>query len=224
MAGNSSQKLDWCNVRLGKDMNWWLKETSAPVHWDHEGISIIDPKQIAYIIEHADVLTEYGFRLSILDNAFFKFGIEKELGDKKVRLKRIDDSLLAAHEPLFALPDILDEEKGPYADLITQLIKARVKMLNDLIDFEHNLTVDELEEEIRESQNAYYLEGRSVHAFEELMGIIDYVPFGYELDSEEGAKGGGDDYEDSLGDVEEENLDEDETMRWGDEDAHAHDH
>ena len=37
--------LDWCIVRLGDDHNWWVAETSDPVRWDVDGLSIVDPRQ-----------------------------------------------------------------------------------------------------------------------------------------------------------------------------------
>ena len=36
---------------------------------------------------------------------------------------------------LFALPDVLDEEKGPYADFLNHVSEKRVSMLNELIEF-----------------------------------------------------------------------------------------
>jgi hypothetical protein len=71
-----------------------------------------------------------------------------------VRLQAGEGLLFESEEKLFALPDILDEENGPYADLLDHLTRCRVKMLNDLFAFVSKLTVDEVEDEIREDQNA----------------------------------------------------------------------
>ena len=76
----------------------------------------------------------------------------------------------------------MDEEKGPYADFLDQITKSRVKLLNDLIEFDENLTIDELEEEINARQNNDYFEGRAVHFFNEITAILEYVPDGFELD------------------------------------------
>ena len=97
----------------------------------------------------------------VVDDAFYSFGIDNVEKDKTILLKRVQDSVLESEDFLFALPDVLDEEKGPYADLLDHITKLRVKMLNDLIDFSQNLTVEELEEEIREAQNADFMEGRA---------------------------------------------------------------
>lgn len=218
MAANNN-KLEWCIVRLGEDMNWWVMEVSDPIRWDVDGLGIIDPRQMAYILEQCEALREYGFDSDVIEEAFFSFAIEREAGEGKVRLNRSRDSLLEDDEvTLFALPDVVDEEKGPYADFIDQITRHRVKMLNDLIDFDQNLTVDELEEEIRERQNQEYLEGRAVHPFSEITAILDYVPEGYELEDEEGSKRGeGDDIPD-FEDENDEKIEEDETMRWDDDD------
>ena len=50
MAKGTPQ-LEWCIVRLGDDHNWWVDEVSDPVHWDVDGLSIIDPRQVDHLIE-----------------------------------------------------------------------------------------------------------------------------------------------------------------------------
>lgn len=222
-----SPKLKWLIVRLGQDLNWWVEETSDPINWDTiDGLSILDPRQIAYVIDASDQLIQYGLQPTILNDAFYKFHIVNDLGQGRIKLERVKDSLLDTIEPLFALPDIVDEEKGPYADLINQITVARVKMLNDVIEFEQHFTIEELEEEIREHQNNEYMEGKAVHAFSELTSILEYVPEGYELDlgeEEEAVDEEGIGLDEEFPDLEEEHLEEDETMRWGDEDEDEED-
>ena len=46
MAKGTPQ-LEWCIVRLGEDHNWWVTEVSDSVRWDADGLSIIDPRQVA---------------------------------------------------------------------------------------------------------------------------------------------------------------------------------
>src|SRR5580658_8589470 len=180
--------LEWCIVRLGEDHNWWVTETSDPVRWDVDGLSIVDPRQVSHLIELVDPLRDYGFNQDLFEAAFIPFRIEKDLGSGKVRLKRMKESFFDSDEKLFALPDILDEENGPYADLLDHLTRCRVKMLNDLFNFESKLTVDEVEDEIREDQNTNFIEGKAVHCFEELTGILDYMPAGHEADEEHQVK------------------------------------
>jgi hypothetical protein len=209
--------LDWCIVRLGDDHNWWVAETSDPVRWDVDGLSIVDPRQLSHLIELVDPLRDYGFDQDIMESAFIRFRIDKDLGNSKVRLKRVKESLFESEEKLFALPDILDEENGPYADLMDHLTRCRVKMLNDLFNFEAKLSVDEVEDEIREDQNSNFIQGKAVHTFEELTSILDYMPAGYDTDEEAPAKGVEDEEDDDLPELdeaEEEKLKNDESLKW----------
>jgi len=211
-------KLEWCVVHLGEDLNWWVDETSDEIHWDVDALGIIDPRQLGHVMDLLEALREYGYDPESAENAFFTFRIDKEVKSNKVRLVRLNESLFETEEQVFALPDMTDEEKGAYADFLDQISKARVKMLNDLIEFDQNLTVDELEEAIRERQNADYFEGRSVHPFNEITAILEYVPEGYELDiDEEHAAASEEDGLEDIPDFEEEegeSIEEDETMHW----------
>ena len=97
-------------------------------------------------------------------------------------------------------------------------------MLNDLFSFEAKLSVDEVEDEIREDQNAHFIEGKALHTFEELTAILDYMPAGHETDDEAPAKSPEDD-EDDLSELdaeEEEKLKNDESLKW-DEDEEGKD-
>ena len=213
--------LDWCIVRLGDDHNWWVAETSDPVRWDVDGLSSIDPRQLAHLTELVDPLRDYGFDQDIFESAFIPFRIDKDLGSGKVRLKRVKESLFESEEKLFALPDVLDEENGPYADLHDHLLRCRVKMLNDLFEFESKLSVDEVEDEIREEQNSHFMHGSAVHIFEELTSILDYMPAGYESDDEAPAKGVEEEEDDDLPELdaaEEEKLKNDESLKWDEDD------
>jgi len=215
----ATSTLDWCVIRLGEDHNWWVHETSDPVRWDEDGLSIVDPRQVNHLIDLVEPLRDYGFDQDIFESAFIPFRIEKDLGSGKVRLKRVKDSLFESDEKLFALADTLDEENGPYADLLDHLTRCRVKMLNDLFEFESKLTVDEVEDEIREDQNASFIEGKAIHTFEELSTILDFMPAGYDTDDETPAKEADADDEDlpELDEAEEEKLKNDESLKWDDD-------
>jgi len=214
----ATSTLEWCIVRLGEDHNWWVCETSDPVRWDVDGLSIIDPRQLSHLIELVDPLRDYGFDQDLMDRAFIVFRIEKDLGNGKVRLKRTKESLFESEEKLFVLPDVLDEENGPYADLLDHLTRCRVKMLNDLFDFESKLTVDEVEDELREAQNTYFIEGRALHSFNEITAILDFMPAGYESDDEKPAKSTEEDDDlPELDEAEEEKLKNDESLKWDDD-------
>lgn len=219
----ATSTLDWCIVRLGDDHNWWVAETSDPVRWDVDGLSIVDPRQLAHLVELVDALRDYGFDQDIFESAFIRFRIDKDLGNAKVRLKRVKESLFDSEEKLFVLADVLDEENGPYADLLDHLTRCRVKLLNDLFAFEAKLSVDEVEDEIREEQNSHFIQGKAVHTFEELTSILDYMPAGYDTDDEAPAKGAEDETDDlpELDEAEEEKLKNDESLKWDEDEEGA---
>ncbi|MGB0272190.1 MAG: hypothetical protein ACPGTR_03570 [Opitutales bacterium] len=219
---NTTSKLTWCKARIGDDMNWWVQEISDPIHWDIDGLGIIDPRQFQYILDLLEPLGDYGLQNELVEEAFYPFTIDEVEKDKSVVLKRIQDSILENEEQLFALPNVMDEEKGPYADLIDHITKLRVKLLNDLIDFSQSFTIEELEEEIRETQNSDFMEGRASHFFREMTAILEYVPEGFELDDEEssGPKSEDEELEEELSDVEadtSETIEADDTMKWEEE-------
>ena len=224
---NVTQKLNWVIVHFGQDMNWWVKKVNDVIKWDVDGWSIIDPRQLAHIIELMDPLREYGLQLDIVEDAFFKFTVSDDLGNKQVRLNRVSDSLFETEENIFALPDSLDEEKGPYADFLDHITRVRVAMLNDLINLKHQLTIEEFEEEISEQQQNDLIEGSVTHVFQEITSILEYIPTGYEIDPEDEELTSIRNEEisdhDEFPDLdEEEKIEEDETMRWDEEESNNH--
>jgi hypothetical protein len=215
----AAPQLEWCIVRLGEDHNWWVEEVSDSVRWDVDGLSIIDPRQVQHIIDLIEPMRDYGFDQDVIERAFFPFRIEKDLGAGRVRLIRVKDSLFESEDKLFALPDLLDEENGPYADFLDHITRMRVKMLNDLFDFEQKLSVDEVEDELREARNIDFMEGKAVHVFAEITAILDYVPVGWESE-EEGERPARkeDELDDqdlpALDEAEEERLKNDQSLKW----------
>ena len=223
----TSPQLTWCVVRFGEDMNWWVKEISDPVHWDVDALSIIDPRQVGYILDLLDALRDYGLQTEIVENAFIPFQIQAINPDKTARLVRVNETFFDTTEELFALPDVVNEEKGAYAEFLDHITTLRMKYLNDKLDFAQKLTVTELEEQIRDAQTQAFMEGRATHLFQEVIDILEFVPEGYELsidDEDEKIKAKNeDDFSavNDLPDYEDENLDEDETMHWDDDEAEA---
>lgn len=221
----ASPKLTWCVVRFGDDMNWWVKEVSDPVHWDSDGLSIIDPNQISYILDLLDELRAYGLSTEIVENAFIPFQIQDvKKEDKTAKLVRVNEALFDTTEKIFALPDIVDEDKGAYSEFLDHITLLRMKFLNDKLDLAQKLTVSEIEEQILEAQTQDYMEGRATHLFREIVDILEFVPAGYEIsnDDEEDEKIRAKDEEDFSGvgdlpDFEDEKLEEDDTMHWDEE-------
>ncbi len=214
--------LKWCVIRLGEDQNWWVDEVSDHAHWDIEALSIVDPRQIDHLIELIEPLRDYGFDPDVFERAFIPFRISKDLCEGRVRLVRTEESLLDSNEKLFAIPDIIDEENGPHADLLYHLTLLRVKLLNDLFDFEEKLTVDEVEDQIRNHENTDFIEGKTVHIFTELTTILDFVPAGYTEEGDEFEKGCSvEGKEGDFPDIEEEEderMKNDSSLKWDEED------
>src|SRR5258708_18054725 len=96
----SSATLDWCSVRLGEDHKWWVEEVSDPVRWDVDGLSIIDPRQVSHIIELVEPLRDYGFDQDVMERAFIPFRIDKDLGEGRVRLARVKESIFESDDKL----------------------------------------------------------------------------------------------------------------------------
>lgn len=220
----NSPKLSWCKVRLGKDLNWWVSETSDKVNWDIDGLSVIDPRQAAHMLEILDGLKEYGLDETIVEKAFIPFSIDKKTSKNEVKLLRSDDSVYDADEQqLFLLPDTLDDERSPYAEFLDHITCIQVKMLNDTFHFEKDVAIDDLEEEIRENYSNDYMEGRAIHVFHEIMDILEYVPEGYSLEDDEDDDEDKSDEEETYDEIEDlpdeddEDLEEDDTMKWDDD-------
>ncbi len=212
----SSPKLSWCKVRLGKDLNWWVFETSDNVNWDIDGLSIMDPRQAAHIFETLESLRPYGLDESVVEKAFLPFAIDSRIGKDGIKLVRSDESIFDAEEQqLFLLPDTIDDERSPYAEFLDHITKLQVKMLNDTFHFEQDVEIEDLEEQIREKYSNDYMEGRAIHVFLEMLDILEYVPAGYSLDDDdEIKKTPQEENYDEIEDIAEEDIAEDDTMKW----------
>ena len=222
-----SNKLKWCKIRLGNDLNWWVTETSDKVNWDMDGLSVIDPRQAAHMLETLDGLREYGLDDAIVEKAFIPFSIDKRISKNEIRISRSQDSVLEADDQqLFLLADNIDDERSPYAEFLDHITALQIKMLNDTFDFEKDIAIEDLEEEIRQNYTNDYMEGKAIHIFHEVMDILEYVPDGYSLedDDDEEHKDQEDTYDDIEDVQEEEDMEEDETMHWDDDDREDDDY
>ncbi|MDR1818128.1 MAG: hypothetical protein LBR07_08200 [Puniceicoccales bacterium] len=232
-APKTAVNITWCLARFGKDLNWWVKKTSDPVNWDMvDGLSILDPKQLAYVLELLDPLRDYGLSSDIVENAFIPFQLgpkqEDNPAEKIVRLLRVNELVQESDAPIFALPDVVNEESSAYATFLDHISAVRVRFLNDSIQFEQKLTVDEMEEHLREIQNQTYTETKALHVFREVADILEFIPEGYDLPESDEQTDSGTDTEtreddapvgyDDIPDEAEPKMEEDETMIW-DEDA-----
>ena len=227
MTKKTGPSLEWCIVRLSDDENWWVDEISDKENWDVEDLGIIDPKQFLHINELLDSMSEFGLESQIVDDAFFTFEIKEEVKGGKIKLVRVRDSLLKAEDMLFALPDVLDEEKGPYADFLNHVSQIRVTMLNELIEFTEPYTQEEMEEVLSEKQNNDFLEGRRSHFSDELISILEFVPEGFATDADLEGDDKDEEAEEDYSDLDtelvevsdkEEKLLPDEDLKWDEDD------
>lgn len=219
---NQTNKLKWCKARVGKDNNWWVYETSDKVNWDYDGISVLDPRQAAHMVEALQSIKDYGLDENIVENAFYTFSIDSKDGDKGVKLVLTNESVMDPTEQVFLFPNTLDDERSHYAEFLNHITSLQVKMLNDTFHFEEDLTIEDLEDEVREHYNSDYMEGKAIHAFYEIMDILEYVPDGYSLEDDDSDEDDDDSDEDEYDEIEDlpddEYIEQDDTMHWDDED------
>ncbi len=226
-----SSKLQWIITSLREDMNWWVIEVSESIPWDLDSLGIIDPRQWSFLVDLLDPLREYGLDVDIVEEAFIPYSIDKDLGDQKIRLVKSAESVLESDEILFILPDVMDDdETGPYADFLDHITTLRVKLLNDLIDFEKKMSISELEEDLRDELSNQFFEGKNLHYFSEITAILDYTPAGYSLDDDDddGDEKSNDEDEEIVEDIPDldetdEVIPEDDTMKWDEEDEEEDD-
>jgi hypothetical protein len=102
-----------------------------------------------------------------------------------VRLARVAEHILDSEEQLFALPNIKDGDKGAYADFLEHIMRLRVKLINDTIKLEQKLTVEDVDEQLSEFRNQALIEGRDIHPFQEITDILEFVPQGHELPTDD---------------------------------------
>jgi len=182
----TSSKLTWCTIRLKKDTSrWWVKENSDPKHYDPDGLGILDPHQLPWVLDNLDPLREYGLSNEILEAAFVPFQIHSIEKDETVRLARVAEHILDSEELLFALPNIKDGEKGSYADFLEHITRLRVKFINDTIKLEQKLTIEDVDEQLGDMRNQALIEGRDIHPFEEITDILEFVPAGHEVPADD---------------------------------------
>ncbi len=226
----TTSKLLWCTIRLKeKEGNWWVKENSDPKHYEPDGLGILDPFQFPWILDMMDPLREYGLSNEVLEAAFVPFQpqeIDKDK-DQTVRLIRVAEHILDSEEQLFALPNVKDGDKGAYADFLEHIMRLRVKLINDTIKLEQKLTVEDVDEQLSELRNQAMIEGRDIHPFEEITDILEFVPLGHEVPSDDDdddkparTQSAAEDIAD-LPDVEEVDKDMEKNLRWDDEDEPA---
>jgi hypothetical protein len=202
------KRMDWCVVRLESDLNWWVLEADwMPEDPDEGRLAILDPRQVEYVFDLLEPLREFGLQNSVVERAFLRFSIDKDLGGGRVRLTATREEIAESDEKLFALPNTFSESYGGYAEFLDHVSHLRIKYLNSIHRFAQQLTVDELEDEVRDAVEGTQIRELPAHLFQEIAGVLEYCPAGFSggsgdgedgegLDGEVGAAAGdGDDWE-----------------------------
>jgi hypothetical protein len=187
VGGENEQdrRIGWCIVKLETDLNWWVSETDyLPDRSDDELLSILDPKQVEYIFDLLEPLRGFGLQNDIVMRAFLRFAIDGDLGDGHVRLVATEEEIGESDEKLFALPNLFSESGSGYAEFLDHISLLRIKYLNSSHSFTQQLTVSELEDEVREG---YEPAGAlPLHAFQEIANILEYSPAGFVVPEDDG--------------------------------------
>ena len=178
-------KLRWLVARLGQDMNWWVDETSDEVNWGRESLSLLDPRQVAYLREELEQYREHGLRPDQIGRAFHPFEVASEMSDGRLRLEASAHDLGDEDVKLFALPDLFEEESDQYPAFLEQVAAARIRLLNATHHYFHNVDELDMEEELQARNADRYFSTQSIHVFNELEDILRWKPAEWDEAEEE---------------------------------------
>ncbi|MDR1456737.1 MAG: hypothetical protein LBI34_01620 [Puniceicoccales bacterium] len=192
------KKAEWCIVRLDSDMNWWVMETNwLPPASGEEGLGILDPNQVEHIFDLLEPMREYGLQPDTVERAFLRFAIDKDLGNGNIRLVAFDAGFDTNEEKLFALPMVSNDSSGGYAEFLEHISVIRVKMLNATERFSQKITLDDLDDAVAGIDD---ITPGTTHAFQEILAILEYHPFGVAASSDDDEDDDDDEWEMGLSD------------------------
>lgn len=166
----NGQPPAWLIVQLQDDLNWWVTETAEEPSGSIAPYGVLDPRQLAHVVE---VLADYardGLPESELLSAFHLYTIERELSDGRLRLKRETRANLHTEQPLFALPST------HYDDFLELLGAAHIRRLNRQHHFVRPCTEEEMYEELNLIATDRYFSAQPTHCFDELNQILEWNP------------------------------------------------
>jgi hypothetical protein len=176
MAIEKTTRLRWITAHLGDDYNWWLQDTSAELCADTRSRGVLDPRQVAHLVEALEEYRPYGFRTQLLVAAFQMFALESEVSEGVLRLAATDADAFEEGAQLFALPVIADEGEGAYYDLLDAISAARIRKINATRPYIRDCTEDEMLEELSALDSDRYFAADSIHAFDEINEILEWSP------------------------------------------------
>lgn len=158
-------------VRLGDDLNWWVDSTDEATPTPHVR-GVLDPRQVAHLIQTLDEYRSYGYRPDQLTVAFLAYRIDAEISKGVLRLAATDDLLDGA----FALPVVTDNDSGAYSDFLDSISLAHIRKLNATHQYARHCTADEMNEELAALDSDRYFSDDTIHAFDEITEILEWSP------------------------------------------------
>jgi hypothetical protein len=166
----------WIIARPGEDLNWWLGEAHSDVYSGDAEHGLLDPRQIAYLMELLDEYQPHGYRRELLKAAFQLFEVESELDDDRLRLAPVDRDISESGEQLFALPLLGESETGAYHEFLDVITAARIRKLNATHHYARACTDLEMQEELDALDRDRYFMSENIHCFDEINKILQWSP------------------------------------------------
>jgi hypothetical protein len=176
MDPGHSTPLRWLVVRQADDQHWWLAETSDDIHWSERGRSLLDPQQVAALMEVLGPYYRHGLTRRQVAAAFRAYRLEAEVADGQLRLAATGENILDAGGEVFALPVIDDDETGAYYDFLDALSTARIRLLNATHHYVRNCTESEMFEELEALDQDRFFGDEAIHVGDEIAEILQWGP------------------------------------------------
>ena len=171
-----SNKVKWVVAKLGEDFNWWVTETSAEGGNKISPRGILDPRQVAHLIQILEDYQPHDLDLEQLSAAFQMFALESEIAEGQARLSAVDQPFGDGDTDLFALPVTNDDDQGAYEAFLDSLIAAHIRKLNATHEFARPCTAEEMEEELEAIDGGRYFSAEVIHPFDEINEILEWSP------------------------------------------------
>lgn len=166
----------WVIFRQGDDANWWLEHTSEEAEPGMASHGVLDPQQVAQLVEALDPYYKHGLTRRQVKTAFLVYRVEAEVSEERMRLVATQDNILDGGADLFALPVVGEEGTGPFADFLDALSAARIRLLNATHHYVRNCTEMEMFEELDALDQDRFFSAEAIHVYDEIAEILQWSP------------------------------------------------
>jgi len=163
-------------AQLGDDLNWWVSETAIEPSGRIAPRGLLDPRQVAHLIQALADYAAYGLHEHHFANAFQVYNLEAEIDEGRVRLTLADEGIYNTAEQFFALPLSTEESDGPYDVLLQTLSAAQIRRVNATQQLAQACTADEMYEELDGLDSDRYFSAEAIHVFKEISEILAWSP------------------------------------------------